>query len=251
MENKYKLGLVSVSFRPYSPREILEAMREAGLEYIEWGSDIHAPCAESEKIEEIVALQREYGVKCSSYGTYFKLGRDPVEELYGYINAAKRLGTDVLRVWCGDKSGDKCDEDERARLFADAKAAARMAEREGVLICTECHKNSFTERLCDSLELMSCVDSPNFCTYWQPFQWQSRERNIEYARGISDYARHIHVFNWHGEGRSPLGEAVEEWREYLSCFEGERTLLLEFMPDGRIETLRAEAEALRSIAEVD
>ena len=39
----FKPGLCSVSFRENSPEEILQAMADAGLWYIEWGSDVHAP----------------------------------------------------------------------------------------------------------------------------------------------------------------------------------------------------------------
>ena len=35
----YNLGLVSVSFRKHTPEEILSSVRDAGLTYIEWGSE--------------------------------------------------------------------------------------------------------------------------------------------------------------------------------------------------------------------
>ena len=57
-ENKYNLGLVSVSFRRHSPKEILEAVRASGLSCIEWGSDVHAPCRDIARLREIVALQK-------------------------------------------------------------------------------------------------------------------------------------------------------------------------------------------------
>ena len=41
--NSYRLGLVSVSFRPHTPEDILKAMQCAGLNYIEWGGDVHVP----------------------------------------------------------------------------------------------------------------------------------------------------------------------------------------------------------------
>ena len=99
----YQNGLVSVTFRKLSPEEILQAMTACGLKYIEWGSDVHAPCTDDACLSEIVELQKKYGVTCCSYGTYFKLGVTPMEELEGYILAAKRLGTDILRLWCGSK----------------------------------------------------------------------------------------------------------------------------------------------------
>ena len=39
----YHAGLVSISFRENSPEEIVKACVAAGLRYIEWGSDVHAP----------------------------------------------------------------------------------------------------------------------------------------------------------------------------------------------------------------
>ena len=246
--NNYRLGLVSVSFRKNTPEEILEAMRDAKLSCVEWGSDVHAPCNDKENIARIVELQRAYGIKCSSYGTYFKLGATPIGELADYIEAAKLLGTDVLRLWCGVKSGAEYSTEEKNALFADARTATEMAEREGVILCMECHRNSFTERVEDTLELMREINSPSFRMYWQPFQWRSVEEDIEYAKKIEAYTENIHVFNWEGDGRFPLIEAKEEWQSYLGCFSHPRTLLLEFMPDGKIETLKREADALRKIA---
>ena len=63
-ENKYNLGLVSVSFRQHSPREILEAVKETQLSCIEWGSDVHAPCNDIKRLREIATLQKEYGIYC-------------------------------------------------------------------------------------------------------------------------------------------------------------------------------------------
>ena len=100
----FRSGLVSISFRSLSPEEIVALCREAGLCAIEWGSDVHAPYNDPQKLNRIVALQKESGIVCSSYGTYFKLGVHDTEELHGYIAAAKLLGTDILRLWCGDKN---------------------------------------------------------------------------------------------------------------------------------------------------
>ena len=246
-EKKYNLGLVSVSFRKNTPREILEAVKSAGLSCIEWGSDVHAPCHDTERLYELVELQKEYGVVCSSYGTYFRFCETPIEELKHYISAAKILGTDILRLWCGTKSGEALSDQERKTLIAQCKEAARMAEKAGVTLCMECHKGTFTERLEDTIELMRETNSEHFRMYWQPFQWQSEEENLRSAEAIAPYARHIHVFQWKEKLRFSLNEGVEEWRGYLDKFTTPRTLLLEFMPDDSIATLPAEADALRKI----
>ena len=246
-ENRYNLGLVSVSFRQHTPKEILRAAKEAGLSFIEWGSDIHAPSEDGERLREIAALQKEYGITCSSYGTYFKLTKTPDEELRRYIEGAKILGTRILRLWCGKKRGSEMTEEEKEELLATCRRAARLAETQGVILCMECHQKTFTEDPADAVWLMEKVNSPSFRMYWQPFQWQSAEENTASAKVIAPYAEHIHVFHWKGEAMLPLAEAIEEWREYLSAFSTPRTLLLEFMPKGTIEELTEEAAALRRI----
>lgn len=246
---KYNIGLVSVSFRKNEPREILEAMRDAGLSHIEWGSDIHAPYNNRQRLAELVLLQDEYGIKCSSYGTYFKLGITPLEELTGYIDAAKILGTNVLRLWCGNKSGAIMTSEEKNALTEICRAAAAIAEENDVILCMECHRNTLTEQLDDALELMRAVDSPSFRMYWQPFQWLEPEQSLEIAKALSSYVEHIHVFNWKGTDRFPLSLGIDTWKEYLKNFAPGHTLLLEFMPDDLITTLTQEADALKLIAE--
>lgn len=240
----YNLGLCSISFRENTPEEILHAMKPAGLSVIEWGSDVHCP---PEKAGEIAALQKQYGITCSSYGTYFRLGVTPICELKEYINAAKTLGTDILRLWCGDKDSQDYTESERMALFAACKAAAEIAETEGVTLCMECHNKTYTNTKESALELMQAVASKHFCMYWQPNQFRSEEENLACAKAIAPYTVNIHVFNWKEQEKYPLRKAKGIWREYLSCFEGGRNLLLEFMPDDKPESLKCEAEALKEI----
>ena len=250
-DNGYSLGLVSVSFRHHTPKEILEAMTRAGLSLIEWGSDVHAPCADIEKLNEIAKLQKEYGIICSSYGTYFRLGETPVNELENYINAAKILGTDILRLWCGRKKREDMTEEEYERFMSDSKKAATIAENSKVTLCMECHKKTFTEDPDNAVFLMKEINSKNFRMYWQPFQWQSAVDNVNNAKIIAPYAEHIHVFNWKEDKKLPLCEAVDEWREYLKAFSRPRALLLEFMPNGTLDELEAEVRSLKKIVGED
>ncbi len=246
-EHKYSLGLVSVSFRKHTPKQILEAAKKAGLSFMEWGSDVHAPYNDSPRLYEIAEMQKEYGIACSSYGTYFRLGETPIEELDGYIAAAKILGTDVLRLWCGTKSGKDHSQPEKQDLIMHCWKAAQIAEKAGVTLCMECHKKTYTQSLSDAIALMREIDSAHFRMYWQPFQWQTEAENLAYAESIAPYTRHIHVFQWKGEKRYSLCEGIGEWQHYLRKFETPRTLLLEFMPDNRIESLFTEAQALKTI----
>ena len=246
---KHNLGLVSVSFRGHTPQEILAAMKHCGLNLVEWGSDVHAPCDDEARLREIVALQEKYGISCCAYGTYFRLGVTPTEELQRYIDAAKVLRTDVLRLWCGDKNSEDYGQEEKAALFARCKEAAALAEQNGVTLCMECHNKTYTNRKEAALELMEAVGSKHFRMYWQPNQFRSREENLAYGALLAPHTVNIHVFNWLGKEKYPLRDGVGIWKEYLSCFEGGQNLLLEFMPDDRLETLPREVAALKEIAE--
>lgn len=245
----FKCGLCSVSFRENTPEEIARATCSAGLKYIEWGSDVHAPCTDTERLKTIAELQREHGIVCSSYGTYFRIGHTDIAELYEYISAAKILGTDLLRLWCGVKGSANLDASEKTALFDECRAAAKIAEDEGVTLAMECHMGTYTDTADSVAELMREVDSPRFRMYWQPNQFRTVGENLAHIRMTEKYVTAVHAFNWIGNEKLPLAEAVSQWREYLSCLEGEHTVLLEFLPDGRLESLAAEAEALRTIIE--
>ena len=222
-------------------------MAAVGLSCIEWGSDVHAPAEDTERLHRLAALQKEYGIECCSYGTYFKFGKHSVDELEPYITAAKILGTDILRLWCGRKCGAEYTAEERQELIDQCKRASEIAETHGVTLCMECHEKSYTERLEDALELMREVASPRFRMYWQPSQWRSVAQNLDYASAIAPYTHHVHVFQWKGKETFSLNEGIAEWRGYLGKLPAPRTLLLEFMPDGQLTSLSTEADALRNI----
>lgn len=243
----YKTGLVSISFRNIQPETLIRKVLDAGLECIEWGSDVHAPKNDIPTLEKIAALQSETGIKCSSYGTYFKFMRDDPTDLKGYINAAKILGTNILRVWCGTKGSKELSEAELSNLMYDCKKAAEIAEKENVILCMECHNDTLTDYKEPAFRLMNTVNSPAFRMYWQPNQHRTFEENIKYAKLLSPFTEHIHIFNWVGHDRYPLKDGIDIWKRYLKEFSENKHLLLEFMPDNKIETLPEEAEALRRI----
>lgn len=239
----FKIGLCSISFRNLSPAEIIDNMKKVGLSVIEWGSDVHALI---EKVEEIARLQRQHNIICCSYGTYFVLGQTPLSELKKYIDAAKILGTDILRLWCGNKNSEEFSEEEKAQLFAECEKATKIAEQNGAILCMECHNNTYTNTAKSALELIKAVDSDCFKMYWQPNQFKTEQENLDYASLLSQYTVNIHVFNWEGDKRYPLSDAKAVWQRYLTCFDNKQ-LLLEFMPDDKIESLKKETQALKEI----
>ena len=245
----FRTGVVSVSFRKLSVDEVIRYTKEAGLSAIEWGSDVHAPYTDMEKIEYIAKAQKEAGLYCPSYGTYFKLGEHDTEELRGYIAAAKVLGTNVLRLWCGNKNYADLTPEEREHIITESKKAAKIAEELGAVLCMECHNNSFTNSLEGALDLMKSVDSTAFRMYWQPATKETLESNIEYATNIAPYTYTVHVYYYQDGVKHPLADGTAQWKRYLECFDGSQHLLLEFMPDNSPESLATEAKTLNALAD--
>ena len=243
----FKLGLVSVSFREHSVGEIIEAVKNAGLSCVEWGSDIHAKPDDLKALDIIKKQCLNAEIEICSYGTYFRLGETPLAELPLYINAAKALNTDILRLWCGTKGYGEYTEEEFSLLLSECKEAAKIAEENGVILCMECHNGTVTDCIDGALRLMKEVGSNSFKMYWQPNQYRSSKENIEYAKAIAPYTKYIHIFNWDKENRFPLKDGIEVWKKYLECFKGNETLLLEFMPDNDIKSLVCESNALKMI----
>ena len=247
--NSFKCGIVSVSFRSLSASEIVKAVSEAGLDCIEWGSDVHAPCNNDEALTHIAELQKEYGITCSSYGTYFRFQKNDISELPLYIKAAKTLGTDILRLWCGIKGSKSYNEEEKEELFRLCREAADMAKKEGVYFCMECHSGTYTDTLDSALELMEAINSPHFRMFWQINQLKDFDYNIQYAKKIKPYTYNLHVFYFKDDVKVPIVNGKDDWQKYLEVFGGGRALLLEFLFDNRIESLPSEAKALKDFAQ--
>ena len=63
-------GLTSITFRKLSIDEIIALTASAGLDGIEWGSDVHVPQGDTELAESVKAKTEAAGLKVCSYGSY-------------------------------------------------------------------------------------------------------------------------------------------------------------------------------------
>lgn len=244
-------GLVSISFRAHSATEIASAASAAGLKTIEWGSDVHLPPTDVDARERVIALCRELGISTPTYGSYFRIGTTPCEDFTAMLDTAEAIGAKVVRVWGGTRYTTESDE-EWPLLVSEARRISALAEARGITVALECHRNTVTEYPENALAFIRAVGSDSLRMYWQPNQYRSCEENTESAKMLAPYIDCIHVFNWSGSARLPLRDAKDEWIEYLTAFKSEYErrdipALLEFMPDGSIDTLSRETEALGEI----
>ena len=247
-----KTGLVSVSFRKLTVEELIEAVKDAGLDGIEWGGDIHVPHGDVEKAKYVAKLMKEAGLETLSYGSYYYPGDHAVEDFQGVIDCAVALGTKVIRVWAGGKTLSEVTPEYRARIIADTKAISDMAKPYGLTVAYEYHQYTLTETLESALQAVKEVDKENMGTYWQPSIFVSHEENMEALRQVLPYAKNMHVFYW-GEDytRFTLKEGVEEWKEYMALAKTQPNIgaaMLEFIKDDSIEQMKKDAATLNKLA---
>ena len=245
-------GLVSVSFRPLSAEEIIKITKNAGLDAIEWGGDLHVPAGDLDAARAVAEKTRAAGLLMPEYGSYYRLGVSAPEEIDGVAACTRALETDTVRVWAFSKGSVNVTAEEYRRTVADAKRIC--AAYPDLRFCTECHNNTLTDDYRANLRLIEDVAMENFGAFWQPNQYRSHAYNLESARALAPYTHALHVFAWEGNEKYPLAFHRDRWKEYLDIFAEKAraenvNLMLEFMHDNDPKSLGETARTLRSFIE--
>ncbi len=246
-----KAGLCSVTFRKKTPKEIIDLASKAGIQSIEWASDSHVFEGDTATAREVKKMTEDAGMEVSSYGSYFRLGTNT--DIIPYLESAKALGTDMIRIWGGGMPSTYLLPDARAALVREAKEISKKAADYGITISTECHAHTITDTPESLLFYMFEVNEPNFRTYWQallqvPPELQMRSLRTIYASGKLTNL-HVYYFKTFENGREQtlLSEASDIWTERFSVFKGDDTVrhaMLEFVREGSDENLIADAKTL-------
>ena len=135
-----KLGMTSFTLRNENPENVLLYAKEAGVQGIEWGVGEHVNLEELKTADEIKALSEKYQMKIFSLGAYCRM--DNPEDALKNVEAAKRLGAPIIRVWAGNKALEKCDEDYINTIVENTKNMADEAGKYGIKIGFEFHHST-------------------------------------------------------------------------------------------------------------
>lgn len=249
-----KPGLVSVTFRQLSPREIILLAKETELNAIEWGGDIHVPTGQSDIATEVGRMTREAGLEIEAYGSYYRAGtEDPALPFERVLETAAALGAPRIRIWPGTLASTSMPEEQRGKIVQDIVRCAAMSRNHGITLALEFHANTLTDSAESTLRLMQEIGDDTVRLYWQPPNGMPCDKALEGLQSLLSWIDHVHVFQWEvREGknvRKPLMEGTAVWRRYLDTLETshkERWALLEFVPDNDPENLRRDAAALRN-----
>jgi hypothetical protein len=117
-----KTGVCSVTFRKFDVAEVIKLTAAAGLDGIEWGSDVHVPPGDPEWAANVRRMTLDAGLQVLGCGSYFRC--DNRDEIAPLVELARALGAPAIRIWTGRKSHTLFSNEERAELAAVMRATA-------------------------------------------------------------------------------------------------------------------------------
>jgi len=246
------VGLCSVTFRQLSAEKIVVLAKDAGIEGIEWGSDIHVPVGDIETARQTAALCHDNGLAIPSYGTYLRVGSgSKSQDLSDILNTSEALGAKNIRVWAGSKGSEQSYINERRIISSTLRDYASRAQDRGISLSVERHSGTLTDTISSCLALLDEVDHKNCFAYWQPRPGNSE--TVAEIDALSDKLSHLHVFNWLLSGeRRALHEASKFWKAIFSAASQSadnfaRYAFLEFTKNDDPQQFKDDARVLRGL----
>ncbi len=186
----FKIGLASVTFREKTVEDIVSLCKEAGVDCIEWGSDVHVRTVDEAK--KAKRLCDDAGIGISSYGSYYRVGSNDENEWLSLCENAKIMGAESIRVWLGKKDSEVTDRDEYKNLLEDAQRICTDAEKYGLLVCPECHDYTYNNNTQAFLQFRKDLNRSNFMTYFQS-RYFRKEYDLDRIEKTFDYILNVHV----------------------------------------------------------
>lgn len=255
-------GLCSISYRKLEIDEIIDMVKEAGLEAIEWGGDVHVPHGDVALAEDVRKKTLAAGLKIGTYGSYYRVGQAPEgkdnPDFKDVVASAKALGAETIRVWCGPCNREEADPSLTRAVLDDVNRCADLTQAAGMTLSFEYHGGTFTNTDENAQLLAREVDRKDVKFYWQPPHHNSHKENLAGLSALFNRITNLHVFHWlpKSDGsneRRLLEEGKERWIEFMTPFaraDRDTYAFLEFsMNDDRNNFFR-DADVLKEIVEV-
>lgn len=244
-----ELGLCSVTFRQRTPKDIIVLAAEQQLQAIEWGGDIHVPPDNLARAKRIGELTRSYGLRVSSYGSYYHAGTG--EDFDVVLQTALALKTSHIRIWAGRMDKSKTlktySEETFQHIVQDIKRCAIEAKKHAITLHLEYHAFTYTDSGRAALKLIRAIDQPNVKLYWQPLGSFTEAQQLKDLMELKTYISHVHVFQWDQNfERYPLQSGTAIWLRYMHALEKTRThlYLIEFVKDDDVDQFKRDAQTL-------
>lgn len=190
MVGSLKIGVASVTFRNKTVGQVVEIAKNSGVEFVEWGGDVHVKTLDDARFAK--KLCDENNIKISSYGSYYRTGSSDKNEWEEICRIASEMGASSVRIWLGNKDSEEFTESEYEELSEEVKFLCEKAEAYSLLVCPECHDNTFNNNTEAILKLKNDLNCHNFKTYFQS-RYLRFDYDIERIEKTFDFIENFHV----------------------------------------------------------
>ncbi len=244
------VGFTSTSLRSCTIEETALIAEKSGAQIIEWGSDRHI------KTEKDAALAKKLcddkGIIINSYGTYYRIGCHGEAEFEKLCGIACEMGAKYLRTWLGKKGSSATGEKEYSALLESARKNSETAEKYSLVICNECHPNTFNDTTDSSLRFLKDLNQSNVKTYYQSW-YRDEAGDKEKLFKTIDYVQDVHISfselkkfqRFHRKDPDYI-KKILQWLKELNFNNG---LMIEFTRGGKPENLINDVERLKELWE--
>ena len=138
-------GLVSITFRQLTPKQVIELVTKAQLQGIEWGGDIHVPHGDIPQAKVVRQMTIDANLAIAAYGSYYRSGHPETGPFEAVLETAVELGASTIRVWAGNQGTDYPDTVYHNLVVKDTQRIADLAAEAGIEIAYEFHGNTLTD----------------------------------------------------------------------------------------------------------
>ena len=255
-----KTGICSITLSKLPVEAVIDMVKEAGLDAIEWWGKDHVPDGDLVKAEKVKDLTLQAGIEISSYGSYYHAGVSEHDGLnfQSVLDTAVALGAPAIRVWAGDKNYEDASGGFIQKVIDDTMRIADMAAEKNINIIFEYHRGTFTNLHENAVKFAGQVPHENVFFSWQSPHGYSCEQCLESIKGVLDRLKTIHVFHWTinekdasvGFVRQPLVKGVDSWRRYVELLKStgrDYYMLMEFVRDDSTQQFLQDAKVLKNL----
>lgn len=243
-------GLCSVTLRSLDAVEVIDVVRRAGLECVEWGGDVHVPPGDAVAAEEVRSRCADAGVRVASYGSYFRAGVHEPADARAVIDTAVALGAPRVRIWAGDVGSGDADQRTWAAVVDAVRAITELAGDCGVQVGLEFHRGTLTDTAEATVRLVGEIGAA-ITTYWQPPVALDDAAALAGLRTVAAHVSALHVFSWSPTGaRLALAQRESLWQQAFSAVADDgigHDALLEFVADDDPHAVLTDAATLRQL----